>query len=360
MVSLYHIQNIRSFLTEGFNDEELRRLCYDVPEFRPVYDELAQTSGKGTIIDRLIEHAERKLLLEKLLALAQTANPARYNQHQPYQLKAEAKAEAETRERGVLVYCHCFGALPKEMPEQAYQLDWRAYFDSRAIPRRVPNPAIWRKTLLPQLTALAQEIPPPNQVCLRGSASLAAGFAFGQTFKEVARYGVEVEQFAEGGMQRWRSSQKGPPESARPDWLSQTLPGQPAASDGVVIILANPRQVLGQIVGAVGAYWDERENFEQGRCQKFRGVLILEAAATGQEKRHVENWEAVGLAQASNELLRQFIRQTQPKMLHLFLAVPLTLAVFLGHQWNALGKKGRCYEWVGGDKVYLPAGTLVL
>lgn len=71
--------------------------------------------------------------------------------------------------------------------------------------RRGAHPATWRKALLPQLAGLRQVIAPPNRVCLGGSASLAAGFAFGHTFKEVARYGLEVEQFVEGTTQRWRS-----------------------------------------------------------------------------------------------------------------------------------------------------------
>jgi nucleoside phosphorylase len=80
----YFLRNIRALLTEGFTDEELRRLCYDVPDFRPVYDQLARDTGKAGIIDRLLEHAEQKVLLETLLHLAQTLSPARYEQHQPY------------------------------------------------------------------------------------------------------------------------------------------------------------------------------------------------------------------------------------------------------------------------------------
>ena len=52
------------------------------------------------------------------------------------------------------------------------------------------------------------------------------------------------------------------------------------------------------------------------------------------------------------------INQTKPEKLHLFLAVPFGLAVFLGHQWNALNKKVQCYEWIGGDTIYAPAGEL--
>jgi hypothetical protein len=365
----YHLQNIRVLLTEGFTDDELRRLCYDVPEFRPVYDELAQESGKGRIIDRLIEHAERKILFDALLALAQERNPARYDQHRPYrrepqaaaQLRPEAEAEAESVDRAVTVYLHCWGNPPHNMPAGALQRDWRSYFNVRATPRHVPRPATWRKVLLPELSALEQEIGPPNLVRLGGSASLAAGFAFGQTFKEVARYGLEVEQFVEGSPQRWRSRKKGAPLA----WISRIVSGQPTAGDGAVIIFANPRQVLAQIIGDVGVYWGEGDVWEQavageGASRKLKGILILEAEAASREKRYLTNGEAVALAHASSGALRQFIRQVQPQTLHLFLAVPLALAVFLGHQWNAVGKKAIYYEWVGSDKVYAPACELRL
>lgn len=84
MSTRYNLKNIRTLLTEGFTDEELRRLCYDIPEFRPVYDQLAQLTGKAVIIDRLLEHADRQLQLENLLVLAKEGNPVRYAKHQPY------------------------------------------------------------------------------------------------------------------------------------------------------------------------------------------------------------------------------------------------------------------------------------
>jgi hypothetical protein len=71
-------------LVNGFSDLDLRRLCYDVPDFRPVYNELAQSTGKAQIVDKLIEHAERTLQLDTLLALAKERNPARFELHGPY------------------------------------------------------------------------------------------------------------------------------------------------------------------------------------------------------------------------------------------------------------------------------------
>lgn len=77
----YNLANIRTLLTEGFSDAELRRFCYDTPEFRSVHHELAQYSGKAEIVDRLIEYAERKNLFGPLLAWAAGQNPARYQMY---------------------------------------------------------------------------------------------------------------------------------------------------------------------------------------------------------------------------------------------------------------------------------------
>lgn len=84
MTTHYDLKNIRVLLTEGFTDEDLRRLCYDISDFRPVYDQLARNSGKVEIVGRLLEHADRTLQIGTLLALAKEHNPARYEKHQPY------------------------------------------------------------------------------------------------------------------------------------------------------------------------------------------------------------------------------------------------------------------------------------
>jgi hypothetical protein len=84
----YRLPNIRALLTAGFTVKELRRFCYDTPEFRAVYDQLAANTGKAELIDRLLEHAERKDLLDILLAWAEAESPAKYAQHQPYELSA--------------------------------------------------------------------------------------------------------------------------------------------------------------------------------------------------------------------------------------------------------------------------------
>lgn len=80
----YNLTNIRTFLTEGFIDEELRRFCFDVPSFRPVYEQLSSSTGKTQIVHQLLEYAERKGLIEFLLNQAEKHNPTKYEEHKPY------------------------------------------------------------------------------------------------------------------------------------------------------------------------------------------------------------------------------------------------------------------------------------
>jgi hypothetical protein len=55
-----------------------------VPDFKPVYDQLAQNTGKAELVRKLLEYAHQKLKLELLLAWAEKTNPAQFNAHQPY------------------------------------------------------------------------------------------------------------------------------------------------------------------------------------------------------------------------------------------------------------------------------------
>ncbi|MCK6630326.1 MAG: hypothetical protein L6R45_34795 [Anaerolineae bacterium] len=85
MTQRYNFKNIRNLLIEGFTDTELRRLCYDIPVLKPVYNELlSDETSKAKTVDRLIEYADKKLQVETLLNQVKEYNPAMYEQHQPY------------------------------------------------------------------------------------------------------------------------------------------------------------------------------------------------------------------------------------------------------------------------------------
>lgn len=80
----YNLTNIRELLIQGFDDGELRALCFDMPNFRPVYHQLGINTGKAEIVAKLLEHADKTMQLDTLLKLTQERNPARYRRHGPY------------------------------------------------------------------------------------------------------------------------------------------------------------------------------------------------------------------------------------------------------------------------------------
>jgi serine/threonine protein kinase len=82
MTIRYLWKNIRTLLIEGFSAEELNQLCFD--EFRPVYNQLSLRTGKAEIVELLLQYVDQAVQVDKLLALAQERNSARYEKHQPY------------------------------------------------------------------------------------------------------------------------------------------------------------------------------------------------------------------------------------------------------------------------------------
>ncbi|MBI1881575.1 MAG: hypothetical protein HYR94_25620 [Chloroflexi bacterium] len=72
----YNTGKIRELLNASFTADELHQLCYD--EFRPVYDKLAEESGKAKIIFELIQYCEIRMQFERLLVIVKKRVPEQY------------------------------------------------------------------------------------------------------------------------------------------------------------------------------------------------------------------------------------------------------------------------------------------
>lgn len=93
----YNTKKIRTLLIEGFEAEDLRRLCFD--DFRTVHDKLTREMGKADVVDRLIEHTERTGEIEKLLSLAKEHNPAKYAIYHPYHISSSSQTSGEVHQK---------------------------------------------------------------------------------------------------------------------------------------------------------------------------------------------------------------------------------------------------------------------
>lgn len=127
MRGTYHLKKIRVLLSEGFSEAELRRLCFEETDFKPVYHQLSDRSSQAEIIDVLLEFAEQKSLLESLLTWAGEYNPARYEQYQPYK-----EVTAHTPQHNSNPAKWAEGSLEIEPPQGTMRSDSKFYIDRAA------------------------------------------------------------------------------------------------------------------------------------------------------------------------------------------------------------------------------------
>jgi serine/threonine protein kinase len=86
-MSLYILNNVRALLADladQLPQAGLTRFFVDVPTFKPVRQQLAQSKHKADMIERLLEYAEQTVQVDGLLALLEARYPDLYAKHQPY------------------------------------------------------------------------------------------------------------------------------------------------------------------------------------------------------------------------------------------------------------------------------------
>ncbi len=275
-----------------------------------------------------------------------------------------------------LIHIHNWTTRIDKSPETVEFLNWHGLgkFEERPDKTRdIPLPEVWEKELMPELTALPDKVEKAGLVRLEGRCALSTGFAFGHIFKAKDRYQIEVAQYVPqwGHTEYWYSSAQ-PPKNVAPPGFTSTLVQSTTTNeesetknDGVIVVNALTGKLSQGILHDVGLYFGEPEEFSQVlgdhiQLQTVKGVLVLEAEAATQENRPLEGWEAASLAHKSRQMITDFEQQVNPQKLHLFLATPLGLAVFLGHAWNNIHLRVQCYEEVRHDGFYVPSCTFML
>ncbi len=124
--------DIRQFLTETFNDEELSTLCFDY--FRDVYDDFASGMTKGLKIQLLIERCERRGVLPNLLAAIQRARPEQYKERFP---QIEIQPEHPRLERDArqvfISHAHQDADFAHRLAKDLQKHGWRAWIAPDSI-----------------------------------------------------------------------------------------------------------------------------------------------------------------------------------------------------------------------------------
>jgi hypothetical protein len=138
-------RNIRTVLMQGFSDVDLRRLCFDEPDFKPVYSELAEGVGKDRIIDKLLEYAEKGELVRTLLSLVEEYNPAQYKKHEPYvkvstRYENQKTGDKKTQKKCAGLICRDISGDERMYYEPVINKHRRQIYVDYGILARYPNP----------------------------------------------------------------------------------------------------------------------------------------------------------------------------------------------------------------------------
>lgn len=78
-----NLTNIHNLLINGFGEQDLRSILY-VDGFEGLRSQMARLNNLSDLANMIIDYADRKMLIPTLLAWAESKNPRRYMQFEPY------------------------------------------------------------------------------------------------------------------------------------------------------------------------------------------------------------------------------------------------------------------------------------
>jgi len=127
--------DIRKFLVESLNDEELSTLCFDY--FRDVYNDFASGMIKGQKIQLLIERCERRGVFSNLLAAIQRARPEQYEKQFPQSPHLEAPPAFSKPQRDpkrvFISHAHEDAKFAHRLADDLRQRSWRVWIAPESI-----------------------------------------------------------------------------------------------------------------------------------------------------------------------------------------------------------------------------------
>jgi hypothetical protein len=207
-------------------------------------------------------------------------------------------------------------------PPPTVELDWQPHCDRDS--RKVPSLDTWETVLFPELKAAKQTLADAaSDRCLQlvGNRPLTMTLAIGFTFPAVAGYQLCLQQMTGGRSALWSTA-------AAPS-AAQFQVCREQGMEGLNLMVA---------IGISTTIWEDVSQFQKQHRDEFNAVVYLEPEVGTGFQALKSDADAVALAIHAKELMRQYRRQYEAKLIHLILAAPATFALCLGQQLNALGQ----------------------
>lgn len=220
------------------------------------------------------------------------------------------------------------------------EIDWTAKFDRET--RTIPHPDYWnsmRDEVKSIRTTLSQDAG-AKYIDFRGKTPLSCGLLIGAAFPSVAGFSFRTEQATGGTVALWAS--KAEPSEASFEVRYE----EGGEGDDALVFLSITGNGLA----------DAKRFFKGGSVAFSKLVYAEPSIGTGQAALKSAA-DAVALARRGKELLQSIKQETGAYRLHLIVFCPLSYALFLGQQLNALGTIITYERTQGGG--YQAAATLM-
>ncbi len=232
----------------------------------------------------------------------------------------------------------CIGLSSKQRTAEdiALHLDFTGYFENG-----IPPSEVWTEQFTSALARVKAALVrrKVHSLRLRVFCHLSLGCLFGYVFRRTAGYKIEIEQITNGKRAIWASDAKREPSPLRVVELPGTLKSRDLCVR-INLMSADDRSI---------ARYTEKNNLS------YRASLELSpehfpCTITGSQ--------AVSIATNLADKIKELNARYDTNNIHLFMAVPLGLAILIGYHLNACGTI-QCYEFENAKREYFPSCTLV-
>jgi len=231
----------------------------------------------------------------------------------------------------------CIGLSSKQRVSKhvALHLDFTSFFEAG-----LPPTSVWMERFYTAMQRIKKALVKENVLSLRlyAFSHLSLGYLFGYVFRTTTTFRLEIEQTSKDGRTIWATEA---PCEDNPLKVVE-LPGTLRSKDLCVKInLMSPDD--GSVL----------------RCAKERGILYRAVLELSPESYPcmISGGQANTIAKELAHKIKEMHAKYDTNRVHLFTAIPLGLAVLIGHNMNACGTV-QCYEFDNGTREYSPSCTL--
>lgn len=229
-------------------------------------------------------------------------------------------------------------------PKANITIDWTKYFD-RSI-KKVPDSQLWNDSLIPELVTLKNKLTAKTSIrhiTLRGKCALSTGISLGMIFPEIGNWTFELLQPPQ--TESWRSD------------AERKLKYKPIYSEinPSTLGIKSKGDELAVVFNITGKALFDVADYFKSTATPLKKIISLQPEITPGTLSIRNGSEAVALASASKDIIKNMITKYNSKKIHLFYFGPFGLAVFLGQKLTSVGSI-QLYEFQ--DPGYKPSCLL--